>query len=96
MQCIYMLVHHCMARMTAEFLQRELALQTSSLEEREQQYRRGGGDGCQMECLPLPYTLQALQQPLFDLLRVIFKADGIDKDVFALGGCFLCSSNLPV
>ena len=76
-----MLVHHCMTRMTAEFLVGEVLLQTSPQQQYSSQRRRE----TLLECLPLPYTMLTLQQPLFDLLRVIFKAESIDREVFTLG-----------
>ena len=80
MQCIYMLVHHCMTRMTADFLEREIHYQTTQ-QQKYSSHRRGD---LLLDSLPIPYTMMAMQQPLFDLLRVIFKADSIDREVFVL------------
>jgi len=86
MQCIYVLLHHCMTSMTADFLGREIHTQTTNATQGQQRYNSQRRNDTQiLERLPLPYTMMTLQQPLFDLLRVIFKADSIDREVFALG-----------
>lgn len=73
-----------MTSMTLDFLRGEIRTQTSASAPRGYDRQRRH-DTQLLDSLPLPYTMMILQQPIFDLLRVIFKADSIDKQVFALG-----------